>query len=243
MASLLESTHVSLEEHSDARDSTGDSDDESNDGASESEQAEDSEKTNPNAGWADAMAKILSKKTLEDKPSILAKNKDLDKVKEKEKKERLERKKQLDKKRAWEMLCREKPDVVRDRETERNLQRIATRGVVQLFNAVRKHQKHIDDKMTEVGGSERKRAKLLSAVSKKDFIDVLRGAEPGAVPASQKQVAAVKPEEKPSWSILRDDFMMGASMKDWDKESEEEGGKGDQEGVRKGSVDYNSESD
>lgn len=37
--------------------------------------------------------------------------------------------------------------------------------------------------------------------------------------------------------------MMGASMKDWDKESEEEGGEGHQEGVQKGSVEYNSESD
>lgn len=48
------------------------------------------------------------------------------------------------------------------------------RGVVQLFNAVKKHQKTIDDKVKEVGGSERKKAKLLSSVSKKDFIDVLR---------------------------------------------------------------------
>lgn len=110
---------------------------------------------------------------------------------------------QVDKKRAWEMMCREKPDVVKDRETERALQRISTRcvklflfnvlrnlkpdipfliptctflfrGVVQLFNAVRKHQKTIDIKVKEVGGSERKKAKLLSSVSKKDFIDVLR---------------------------------------------------------------------
>ncbi len=34
------------------------------------------------------------------------------------------------------------------------------------------------------------------------------------------QVAAA--EEKPAWSVLRDDFMMGASMKDWDKESDKE---------------------
>ena len=34
---------------------------------------------------------------------------------------------QLDRKREWEMLCRVKPDVIRDKETERNLQRIATR--------------------------------------------------------------------------------------------------------------------
>lgn len=29
-------------------------------------------------------------------------------------------------------------------------------------------------------------------------------------------------EEKPAWSVLRDDFMMGATMKDWDKESDTE---------------------
>lgn len=33
----------------------------------------------------------------------------------------------------------------------------------------------------------------------------------------------VKSEEGPEWNILRDDFMMGASMKDWDKESDGEG--------------------
>lgn len=101
------------------------------------------------------------------------------------------------------MMCREKLDTVKDRETERALQRIATRclpvfyesvfyivrtkchscchdvffllrGVVQLFNAVRKHQKMMDDKVKEVGGSERKKAKILCSVSKKDFIDVLK---------------------------------------------------------------------
>lgn len=32
----------------------------------------------------------------------------------------------------------------------------------------------------------------------------------------------VKSEEVAEWNILRDDFMMGATMKDWDKESDEE---------------------
>lgn len=48
-----------------------------------------------NAGWAEAMAKILAKKTPASKSSILVKNKELDKVKEKEKQEQLERKKQV----------------------------------------------------------------------------------------------------------------------------------------------------
>lgn len=34
---------------------------------------------------------------------------------------------QFDKKRSWEMMCREKPDIVKDREAEKALQRIATR--------------------------------------------------------------------------------------------------------------------
>ncbi|XP_036787759.1 RRP15-like protein isoform X2 [Manis pentadactyla] len=127
-----------------------------------------------NMGWADAMAKVLSKKTPQNQSTILVKNKELEKEKEKLKQERLEKRKQLDKKREWEMMCRVKPDV-KDKETERNLQRIATRGVVQLFNAVQKHQKNVDEKVKEAGGSIRKRAKLISTVSKKDFISVLRG--------------------------------------------------------------------
>ncbi|ELW72553.1 RRP15-like protein [Tupaia chinensis] len=210
----------------------------SDDGAIEADSEDDAEpfdKENENAaessggtnvGWADAMAKILNKKTPKSKPTILVKNKELEKEKEKLKQERLEKRKQLDKKREWEMMCRVKPDVVKDKETERNLQRIATRGVVQLFNAVQKHQKNVDEKVKEAGGSMRKRAKLLSTVSKKDFISVLRGMDrstdeknSAGKDSKSKQIEG-KSEEGPGWTILRDDFMMGASMKDWDKESD-----------------------
>ncbi|XP_051720877.1 RRP15-like protein isoform X4 [Ctenopharyngodon idella] len=210
------------------------------DGKSEEEQNGDAEE-NPNAGWAEAMAKVLGKKTPESKPSILLKNKELDKIKEEEKKERLKRKKQIEKKRAWENMCRVKPDVVRDREHERNLQRIATRGVVQLFNALKKHQKNVDERMKEVGGSERKKSKILSSVSKKDFIDVLRGADVARASTVKKEKPVNVKVENPSWSVLKDDFMMGASMKDWDKESDEEDG--GEEGRREPSEDYSSESD
>uniref|UniRef100_A0A8C8IHA7 RRP15-like protein n=1 Tax=Oncorhynchus tshawytscha TaxID=74940 RepID=A0A8C8IHA7_ONCTS len=136
-------------------------------------------------------------------------------------------KKQTDKKRAWEMMCREKPDFVKDRENERNLQRVATRGVVQLFNAVRKHQKTVDEKVKEAS---------------KDFINVLRGTEGGSevVTKTERQTTGREAEEKPAWSVLRDDFMTGASMKDWDKESNKEG---EEEEAPGGAEDYNSESD
>lgn len=69
------------------------------------------------------------------------------------------------------------------------------RGVVQLFNAVRTHQKKIEEEVKKAGSSERKRAKLMSSVSKRDFIDVLRnmeGAKGGKNPAgkaTKKQVS------------------------------------------------------
>ncbi|XP_063054381.1 RRP15-like protein [Engraulis encrasicolus] len=198
-------------------------DNEEEEGGDEEEQGE----SNPNAGWADVMAKILQKETPNSKLVILQKNKQLEKRKEKAKEEMLERRKLVDKRKAWEMIGRVKPDIVKDREIERNMQRTATRGVVQLFNAVRKHQKDVDEKVKEAGGSERKKAKILSSVSKKDFINVLRGTE-GPTESAKTLKAEVKEEEeekgKPAWSVLRDDYMMGASMKDWDKESDEEPG-------------------
>lgn len=48
-----------------------------------------------NSGWAEAMAKILGKKTPESQTSILVKNKELDKRKAKERQEQLERRKQV----------------------------------------------------------------------------------------------------------------------------------------------------
>ncbi|XP_053164953.1 RRP15-like protein [Hemicordylus capensis] len=202
-------------------------DDEDNPTTLDSKDENAAESKDPgNAGWADAMARVLNKKVPKDKPTILVKNKKLDKEQEKEKQERLEKRKQLDKKREWEMMCRVKPDVAKDRETERNLQRIATRGVVQLFNAVRTHQRNVDEKVKEAGHSDRKRAKLVSSVSKRDFINVLRGMggreveQKAAKKSLKSKQGGSKSEEGPAWSILRDDFMMGASMKDWDKESD-----------------------
>lgn len=170
-------------------------------------------------GWADAMAKILGKKTAPNKSSILANKKAVT-----ERKELLEKKKEADKKRKWEMMFREKPDILRDRELEKALQRTATRGVVQLFNAVRKHQKNTGEALKEVGGSERKKAKIISSISKKDFIDVLRRTEEGNKVSVKMENPPPPPvsEQKPAWSVLREDFMMEASMKDWDKNSDTE---------------------
>jgi arginine repressor len=62
---------------------------------------------------------------------------------------------------------------------------------VQLFNAVRKHQNLVNDKVKEVGGSDRKKAKLLSSVTKKDFIDVLRGKDTVKVVKAEKETVSL----------------------------------------------------
>lgn len=81
--------------------------DQSDDGAAEAdrednvesceEENEDAAEPSPgtNSGWADAMAKILNKKTPKSKPTILTKSKELEKEKEKLKQERLEKRKQV----------------------------------------------------------------------------------------------------------------------------------------------------
>ncbi|XP_072251096.1 RRP15-like protein [Leuresthes tenuis] len=228
---LAEDTVPQLDDSHEQRDSDGGSSDggenhRDSDGWSDREReevADGGDDTTTVVGWAEAMAKILGKKTTESRSNILVKSKELDKMKAADREEQLKRKKQMDKKRTWEIMCREKPEIVKDRETEKALQRIATRGVVQLFNAVRKHQKTVDDKVRAVGGSERKKAKILSSFSKKDFISVLKREE-GVNKTSAMTESDVAPaaEEKPAWSVLRDDFMMEATMKDWDKDSDRE---------------------
>ncbi|TRY65968.1 hypothetical protein DNTS_021016 [Danionella cerebrum] len=266
MAAITEKPHVVLEDENDqvsedsisaeeynviihdeeGSDVGSDKESDGDDEQDNKEEKEGDSEENPNSGWADAMAKVLGKKTPQSKPSILLKNKQMEKVRAKEKKERLERKKKLEKKRMWENICREKPDVVRDRERERNLQRIATRGVVQLFNALNKHKKNIDVQIKDAGPSDRKKSKIMSSVSKKDFIDILRGTDVShnITIKKEKECVEVK-EENPSWSVLRDDFMIGTSMKDWDKESDEDGDGGDEEGKEshKAAEECSSESD
>ena len=48
------------------------------------------------------------------------------------------------------------------------------RGVVQLFNAVRKQQKTVEDEV-QMAGSERKKEKVMEKVTKHQFLSMLKG--------------------------------------------------------------------
>ncbi len=193
------------------------------------------------SGWADAMAKVLGMgkgSADSNKPLLLSKAKkdhetfrkakagDAEESSEGGAKSQLSAAAKREKKRELEMLCRSKPDVVKDRARERRLAKLATRGVVQLFNAVREQQKSVKVQLDAAGKSTVKRDKVYKSIDKEGFLDVLAGSKRRIeMPKVAKPAKAVKTEVKQeddesSWKILRDDFMMGAKMKDWDKDSD-----------------------
>ncbi|XP_031833668.2 RRP15-like protein isoform X1 [Nomia melanderi] len=204
---------------------------------------------NPN--WADAMQKILrTKKPKRKKTIVLSKAKKLCDVIKTEKSEELSFEikkvkdekevdhsedidnnvekplKQIKEKRKDHLGIRVKPNI-RDRERERMLQKIATKGVVQLFNAVRQQQGEISKKLVEAGPLERKREQVLKHIDKNSFLDVLMGGSTSIrVDNNVKDKEEVHEEnnekEKETWSVLRDDFVMGTKLKDWDRENEDE---------------------
>ncbi|XP_069118583.1 RRP15-like protein [Argopecten irradians] len=186
------------------------------------------------AGLANAMAKILGKQLPKHTQAILAKgtsDKEINRKRQAkiteddgtEKKSKLsdeskESLASLEKKRLWEAMGRTKPDPL-ERDKEKALQRMAQRGVVQLFNAVRKQQKILEEKST--GLTEAKKAKVVGNLTKGKFLDILKGTESNVKAQPDKELDKVKIREEPEgkWSILREDFMMGAKMKDWDQQS------------------------
>lgn len=127
---------------------------------------------------------------------------------------------------------------INDREREKALQKIGTKGIVQLFNAVRAQQKDLDIKLQEAGKPEYKREKVLKSVKKKTFLDALMNGpraksefvdnpvkSESNVP--RKKVKKEEPESsgddsdahKSIWSALKEDFM--TNNKNWDKSDDE----------------------
>ncbi|CAK9822675.1 RRP15-like protein [Anthophora retusa] len=204
-----------------------------------------------NPGWADVMQKILKiKKPKHKKAIVLSKAKKLCDVKKKENegnlsfeieqvKEEIKTEKEeeitdnvqksiirLKERRKDNLGIRVKPTVI-DREHEKILQKIATKGVVQLFNAVKQQQGEINKKLSEAGPLERKREQVLKSIDKNTFLDVLMGGSKSIqtdnnvkdeIPDNEKNGE----KDKGIWNVLRDDFVMGTKLKDWDRENQDE---------------------
>ena len=227
----------------------GDSD-EKDDGEEADNDESGDEEEDGNAGWADAMAKVLAMGKRSDKPvSVLSKakkdnvkrskpatdsNEKTDGASDSDEEEVPEKKLEplavrKAKKKELDSIGRSLPNVL-DRNAEKALSRTATRGVVQLFNAVRDHQKDMKTKLKEAGGSFRKQEKVYKNLDKNSFVQMLTGkpiSKPSGEPLKKKAKTEIKDEEEKNadqstWSILRDDYMLGAKLKDWDKDSDDE---------------------
>ncbi|KAK3603063.1 hypothetical protein CHS0354_015756 [Potamilus streckersoni] len=215
-------------------------DDEKEDESPEDEDAGDEgSKSEKGEGLAEVMSMILHRKVPQHKQIILSRGQTDREIRRKiqqrektakgktdENEEESDQLASREKKRLWEEMGRVKPDPL-EREMEKRLQRIATRGVVQLFNAVRKQQKLLDEKMAEVGPSERKKSRVFEGMTHGKFMDLLKGTTVKPSENTNK-TDKTKPsndscgsstDDSKKWSILREDFMMGdGKMKDWDKE-------------------------
>ncbi len=204
------------DEDEEEADSADDGDDEGDDEGNES---------TDKSGWADAMAKVLNMgKTSSTQPALLSKAKKdtaAGSSSKKDKKSGISREDARLKRKQEEERGRKRPDVVADRAMEKKLSKVATRGVVQLFNAVREQQKSLKGQLDEAGKSVRKRDKVYQNMDKEGFLEVLAGGKKRKKEADSGAEVKTEPKEESSWKILRDDFMMGAKMKDWDKEDSE----------------------
>lgn len=131
------------------------------------------------------------------------------------------------------LLLRNKPSV-KDFERERALKKIATRGVVQLFNAIRTQQKDLDEQIKDAGPLDHKRDEVLQSINKKKFLDVLMSGKRSKSEAVDKDEIKNESDEqsedddgaatkrKSEWSVLRDDFMTNKKLKNWDQEDSDD---------------------
>lgn len=108
------------------------------------------------------------------------------------------------------LSLRVKPSAM-DRERERTFKRIANKGLVQLFNAVRSQQRDLVDKLDAAGPLDHRRDAVLNNINKRQFLDVLMG---GSRAKSENVDNAVKdesikdeeddvPGRASQWSVLR----------------------------------------
>ena len=205
------------------------------DDSSDSEEEEEKAKT---AGMANAMAKILGIKVSDGtRPVVLSKTKTpLQKIAEKEKQKEKEMREKRRVNRDKTLTALHKPlsvattatlvqtggdskAISRELEQERTHRRVATRGVVALFNAITQHQK----KSTEPTSSPAKGTQV-KKMTKHGFLDMIKAKATSDSAETQKEKVS-ETKKKPQWNALRDDFMMNPK-KNWDQDSssdEEEG--------------------
>lgn len=217
-----------------------------------------------NLGWADSIAKVLSttkpktKKTL-----VLSRAKKIkpnDKIKppedygfeveggiKEEKPNNEELKEKVKQRKNKQLALRIKPSW-KDIERERTLRKIATRGVVQLFNAVRVQQKDLQIQLDEAGPLDSRKEAVMNNINKRKFLDVLMSGNRAKSETVDNQVknefmkedyssddndddtaGSTRGKKKSEWNVLREDFMTNKKIKHWDEDDSDNNTKSDKD--------------
>jgi len=121
-----------------------------------------------------------------------------------------------------------KLSVAKELEQERFHRRVATRGVVALFNAITQHQRNTVNDNHDSNAPTKK--KEISKMTKHGFLDKIKAAaktkgseesKEAEISKSGKNLNAVQGTNRSSWDALQDDYMLNPK-KNWDEESSEE---------------------
>lgn len=152
----------------------------------------------------------------------------------------------------------------KDMERERSLRKVATRGTVQFFNAVRIQQKELKQQLEEAGPLDSRQDAVLNNIDKRKFLDVLMSGKRAKSAVIDNAVKKEEPEtdsdddddegasdndvsggaasgskKKSEWNVLREDFMTNKKIKHWDEEDDDQ----DQDGEKPDSDAGDSEDD
>ncbi|EDW68406.1 RRP15-like protein [Drosophila virilis] len=139
------------------------------------------------------------------------------------------------------LQLRVKPNA-QDLERERNLRKVATRGTVQFYNAVRIQQKELQQQLEDAGPLDSRKDAVLNNIDKGKFLDVLMSGKRARSEAIDNRVKKEELEsasddedstgdempndagnkKKSEWNVLREDFMTNKKIKHWDEEEEEQ---------------------
>lgn len=219
------------------------------DTSSESDDAESDAEENgaPASGMASAMARILGTQPSKAPSVVLSKTKTpLQKQAELEKQLEKELKEKRLMNREKNLAALHKPLSVAtsafsaqgassslqgELQQERAHRRIATRGVVALFNAITQHQyNHEDTENVKEGESDKKQANSGTKMTKNSFLDLIKNKAKAAAQSKTGAPGKNSSEggEKRQWNAFRDDYMLDTKKPDWeDDHSSSEGEQGD----------------
>ncbi|KAI8810939.1 Rrp15p-domain-containing protein [Cladochytrium replicatum] len=203
-----------------------DSDDEKpdTDGAADEGEAEkkgtDGAKGKGMSRMASTISKLLSQdlgQTSKEKP-ILSKRKSITRQIENAALEKKARKALADEKKEKQDKDRVVPDVT-TMDYEKRLRKIATRGVVQLFNAIRMAQKSAEEVKATATSME-----AVKEVTKGTFLTMLKGATPESGSTSTKANTSGRQPVQSSAGVrwLSSDYMTAPAQKHWDEKNSDD---------------------